>query len=672
MILSKQSSPFISAAMLLVTCAAAVNACSSSDDTTGTGGSAGIGGNHAGAAGASGAGGRSSGGAAGTSGAGSAGRANGGGAGAGVAGNESAGASGEAGAPGLPGVSGPSDDSATTNHFVHPSGGSKTNGQTIFRFETFGNEGFWTRTLELPQGIIANAVTPLMALKAGLSVDIDSIPTGDLKTELAKEITAIKGGADATTQTALNSVDTTVALIEMNAVLGLSARNITTPLDGKITINTTDVYAGESVGVTCALCHSITDGSVFSMPSGGSIGKRVDGPTNHFLNVGAAVALANHSAAFYPTLALDLVANNHQSVSRKGVGVGLIPAPSATFSAADLPALESAVDAYLNDPTLYPVGMFDDAIDGNGAPMHITPFFRTDLAAPWGSDGSIAFLQDFNNTVYTALLDPTDITTPGGKTFLSDRGGAAGLEIEANYEKILAAIGVPAGGENGYPFVGRAARTGITTGLPAGALHEEAFIGIQIDQTMAKDLNTYTDSLAAPAGVKTDTAGIASGRIVFREQCTGCHNDDQSKFVPQNIVPFNSTVDLFSAAPTRPTLWPAYNGGAALATRPLAASEITASITALVPVKNSPGIFDDKLIITEASNRGQPRGDALPLLLDLARKTAFLHDNSVATLDALLNPTRAASDPHPFFIADATDRANVIKFLNSLDDQPLD
>jgi hypothetical protein len=603
--------------------------------------------------------------------AGEAGEAAGGGAGIGAAG-EGPGAGGEAGASVLLGTSGPSDDSATTNNFQHPSGGSKANGQNIFRFETFGNEGFWTRTLELPQGIIANAVTPLMALKAGLSVDIDAIPAGATKTELAKEVTAIKGGASAADQTALNSVDTTVALIEMNAVLGLSARNITLPLDGKITIDPTDVYAAESVGVTCALCHSITDGSVFSMPNGGTIGKRVDGQTNHFLNVGAAVALANHSAAFYPTLALDLLSNNHQSVSRKGVGVGLIPVIPATFAAAQLPALETAVDAYLNDPTLYPVGMFDDAIDGNGAPMHITPLFRTDLAAPWGSDGSIQFLQDFNNTVYTALLDPTDITTPGGKVFLSDRGGAAGLEIEANYEKILAAIGVPAGGENGYPFVGRATQAGITIGLAAGALHEESFIGLKVDGTIEKDLNTYTDSLSAPAGIKTDAAGIASGRSVFRQQCSSCHNDDQSKFVPQDIVAFNSTVDLFSAAPTRPTLWPAYSGGPALATRPLDPNEVSSSIDTLVPVRNSAGIFDDKMIITEASNRGQPRGDALPLLMDLARKTAFLHDSSVATLDALLNPTRAASDPHPFFIANATDRANVIKFLNSLDDQPLD
>lgn len=68
-----------------------------------------------------------------------------------------------------------------------------------------------------------------------------------------------------------------------------------------------------------------------------------------------------------------------KSISRKGVGVGLV-SPAAT---------EAEVDAYLSDPILYPTGMFDDTIDGNGAPMHITPFFRTDLAAPWGSEGSI-------------------------------------------------------------------------------------------------------------------------------------------------------------------------------------------------------------------------------------------------------------------------------------------
>ncbi len=569
------------------------------------------------------------------------------------------GEAGEAGTPGLPGSSGPTDAFATMDRFKHPAGIAAM-GRDVFRFETFGNEGYWTRVLQLPQGIIAAGLTPVQALKAGLCVDIDAIPAGATKDKVAAELKTDLTPANAPT---LNDPATTVALIELNAVIGVSARNITQPPDGKITINPTDVFAGESVGISCAFCHSITDGSVFSLPNGGSIGHRLDGPTNHFLNVGAAVALGANSRAFYPSLALDLVANNHGSVSRKGVGMNLISAAAS----------ELEVDTYLKDPVLYPVGMFDDAIDGNGAPMHITPMFRTDLAAPEGSDGDIKLLPSFNNLVYTALLDPTDITTVTGRKFLQDRGGAAGIEIADNYEKILLSLGVAKGGTNGYPFVGRVGNADVTIGLDAGAKNEDSPIGMRVNETKLKNLSSYFDSLPAPAGDKTDAAAIARGRIVFRQQCTSCHNDDQSKFVPQNIVPFNSTVDLFSAAPARPTLWPAYNGGPSLGARPLTPSTMMPAITMLVPVRNSPGIFDDKLIIVEASNLGLPRGDALPLLMDLKRKPVFLHDNSVPTLDALLNPTlRAADAPHPFYIADAGQRADTISFLNSLDDKPLD
>ena len=634
---------------------AAVVAISCSDDNqegSGSGGSSG----RAGSAGRAGSSGRP--GAAGVAGAEDLAGAGGSAADAGSAGAE-AGTGGEAGAYVLLGESGPSDDSATTNHFKHPTG-SKTDGQDVFRFETFGNEGFWTSVLQLPQGLVEKGVTPVMALQAGLSVDIDAIPPGALKTELAKEITA--GDFSAAAAPALNDPGTTQALIELNAVLGLSARNVKA-FNGTLDIDPVNVYAGESVGVTCALCHSVTDASVFAMPNGGTIGHRVDGPTNHALNVGAAIALAKNSRAFYPTLALDLVANEHLSASRKGVGAG-----NGLISAA---ATEVEVDAYLTDPALYPVGMFDDAIDGNGAPMHITPFFRTDLAAPWGSEGSITLLQNFNNLVYTALLDPTGITTPGGRKFLLERGGAAGTEIADNYEKILAELGVAkyvpnvatANTANGYPFVAREGRTGITVGLEAGAKVEASFIGVKVNETQAKDLNAYLDSLPAPAGDKTNKVAIAAGRNVFRQQCTSCHNDDQSKFVPQNIVAFNSSVEFFSSAPARQGLFPGYvgalgpNGGVR---------------SGLAPVRNAPGTFDDKLIIVEASNRGQPRGDALPLLMDLKRKPKFLHDDSVASLDALLNPSRTAVAPHPFFIADPTERANVVQFLNSLDDQPLD
>lgn len=633
----------------IVIAAAFAAACSSSGDDTAATGGGGNGGASGGRGGAGAAGGHAGVPMGGVSGKG------GGGASGGKAGSNAAGEPGNAGAPEggeagsgeLPGSSGPTDSSATTNQFVHPVGNA-ANGKTVFRFETFGNEGFWTNVLQLPQGIIAAKFTPIMALKAGLSVDIDSVPDA-MKTVLAAELKTDLSPANAP---ALNDYKTTVALIEANAVLGLSARNIQMPLNGTLDINPTDVYAGESVGVTCALCHSITDGSVFNMPMGGTIGKRVDGPSNHFLNVGASVALGLGSRAFYPTLALALAANQNGSVSRAGVGKNLISKA----------ATEAEVDAYLNDPSLYPVGMFDDAPDGNGAPMHITPLFRTDLGAPWGTDGSIEMLQNFGNLVFTALLDPTDLTTDGGRKFLMDRGGAAGKEIADNYEAILADMGIAKGGENGYPFVGRAGRADVAIGLTAGAKVEPSIIGMQVDPTKNKDMNAYLNSLPAPAGDKTNAAAAARGRILFRENCTSCHNDDQSKFVPQDMVAFNSTVEFYANAPARPALWPGYSAPKDLADRP-----------GLASVRDSVGIFDDKLIIVDASVRTppQPRGTSMPLLMDLARKPNFLHDDSVATLDNLLDPARTATAPHPFFISNAADRADMVQFLRSLDDKPL-
>ena len=640
--------------LILATTAAALFAsygCGSSDNPTGGGGA---GGAHAGTGGHAGVGvGGGHSGAAGSHG-GSGGRNDV----AGAAGTDSTPLGGEGGAAGevgLPGSSGPTD--SNKNQFMHPVGDVNL-GRNVFRFETFGNEGFWTRVLQLPQGMKAAGVTPLQALALGISVDIEKVPAA-MATTIAAEL---KTDLSATKAPALNDPATTEALIEANAIIGVSARNVIT-LNGKLDINNTDVYAGESVGITCAFCHSISDGSVFKPAAGtrgGTIGKRVDGQTNHDLQVGKAIAAGANSRAFYPTLALDLVANKHMSVSRKGPGVGLISAAGT----------EVEVDAYLSDPALYPIGMFDDAPDGNGAPMHITPFFRTDLAAPWGSEGSIHKLQNFGNLVFTALFDPTDLTTEGGKKFLMERGGDAGLEIVTNYEAILASVGVPKGGQNGYPFVGRttslvngvATATGVATGLPAGAKVEDSPIGIQVDMVKNIAMNGYLNTLKPPRGDKSDPAGIARGRNIFREQCTSCHRDDQSTFVPQNVVPYNKSVEFFAAAPKRPDLFPGYVG-ALLADR-------TAS--GLAPVRNAPGTFDDKLVVVDASNQGQPRGSALPLLMDLARKPTFLHDDSVSSLNALFDSAaRAATDPHPFFVVGTPQRADLVKFLNSLDDDAL-
>ncbi len=42
--------------------------------------------------------------------------------------------------------------------------GDATLGRDVFRFETFGNEGFWTDAVRLPAGIEAAKVTPMQAL----------------------------------------------------------------------------------------------------------------------------------------------------------------------------------------------------------------------------------------------------------------------------------------------------------------------------------------------------------------------------------------------------------------------------------------------------------------------------------------------------------------------------
>jgi mono/diheme cytochrome c family protein len=131
-------------------------------------------------------------------------------------------------------------------------------GKEIFRHDTFGDEAFWTDTLRMHE-VIAQAVDPTTALAVGLKVDADALPPGILKT------------AD------LKSPATTVALLKLNAVVGLKGTVVSK--DGKDTLT--------RVGITCALCHSTVDDSV--MPG---IGHRLDGWANRTLNPGAIIALS--------------------------------------------------------------------------------------------------------------------------------------------------------------------------------------------------------------------------------------------------------------------------------------------------------------------------------------------------------------------------------------------
>ncbi len=476
-------------------------------------------------------------------------------------------------------------------------------GREVFRFETFNNERFFTDALRLGAGLTAAGVTPLQLLELGVNVDVDALPA-DLRQTLTAELQADPSGG---TSALLNDPAMTAAFFNANAVIGLPIKDSNG--DGVL-----DMAAGDKVGTSCALCHTrADDGALLNVPNAGSIGPRGDGLATHNLDFGRLMASAANSRALYPLLQLSLSANGGSTLGRAPTGL------TENSSEAD-------VDAYLSNPQFYPIGMFDDTFDGNGDPMHNAPLFRQDLAAPFGSEGTFEKLDQFSNLVYTGLFDPTTLTTPGGRAFLSLLGGAAGTEIADDYVQVLAATGV-----TGYPYV---------TAAPA-APGQDAPLGIRVDDTKLFAMNAYLAGLPAPSGM----GGSADGRQLFRTVgCTECHNVDQGRTVPTFIVPM-ATIFPGDAPDTLAQRMPPLN-----------------------PVVNTPSSpFDDKMAVVNASIRGDIRGTALPLLLDLARKPVFLHDNSVLTLNALLDPARGAAAPHPFYLTDPTQRAQVVAFLQGLD-----
>src|SRR6186713_1970684 len=115
-------------------------------------------------------------------------------------------------------------------------------GKEIFRFDAFGDEGFWTDVLHIDKAILGEAnggygsgVSPATALGVGLKVDAEALP--------ATLVNSINAG-----QVDLNDPATTVALLKLNAVVGLKGGF---DADGKL----------KSLGVTCAVCHSTVDDS---------------------------------------------------------------------------------------------------------------------------------------------------------------------------------------------------------------------------------------------------------------------------------------------------------------------------------------------------------------------------------------------------------------------------
>lgn len=136
-------------------------------------------------------------------------------------------------------------------------------GKQIFRYDTFGDETQWSDTLRMHE-VIASAVDPTTALSVGLKVDAEALP--------ASVVQGIQDGS-----ISLTSTDTTIALLKLNAVVGV--KGTVESINGKDTLT--------RVGITCALCHSTVDNSFAP-----GIGKRLDGWPNRDLNPGLIISLS--------------------------------------------------------------------------------------------------------------------------------------------------------------------------------------------------------------------------------------------------------------------------------------------------------------------------------------------------------------------------------------------
>src|SRR5688572_2592887 len=88
-------------------------------------------------------------------------------------------------------------------------------GKEIFRFDTFGDEDFWSGLLHIDKAIagmnnggFGPGVSPATALAVGLKVDVDALPA-DVRAGI------VSGAIN------LNDPATTLALLKLNAVVGV-------------------------------------------------------------------------------------------------------------------------------------------------------------------------------------------------------------------------------------------------------------------------------------------------------------------------------------------------------------------------------------------------------------------------------------------------------------------
>jgi len=282
-------------------------------------------------------------------------------------------------------------------------------GKKIFRYETFGSEAFWGDALQLHKAIageknggVGPGVSPNTALSVGLKVDADALPNS-----LKKQLAAGK--------VSLDDPATTIALLKLNAVVGVTA--FANP-DGSV----------KGMGIQCAFCHSTVDDSFAP-----GIGKRLDGWAARDLNVGAIVSLAPNLKPFTDLLGVDVdtvkkvlaswgpgrfdaeLDKDGKALRPDGkqagtlippafglagvnlhtwTGFGSVPYWNAYVGATEMHGAGTFFDARLNDKEQYPVAAKSGSGNTRGTPDRITSklaalhFYQLSIPAPKAPAGS--------------------------------------------------------------------------------------------------------------------------------------------------------------------------------------------------------------------------------------------------------------------------------------------
>jgi mono/diheme cytochrome c family protein len=365
------------------------------------------------------------------------------------------------------------DGISTSRDPVPP--GNPVAGQQIFRFDTFGDERFWTDTLRMHE-VIQSAVDPLTALAVGLKVDADALPPGILS------------------QVDLTDPATTVALLELDAVVGLKAE----VENGTI----------QRVGVTCALCHSDVDDSVQE-----GIGRRLDGYPNRDLDPGLILSLS--PALQDPAVQMVLKSWgpgrydaywNHDGLNDPTMippAYGLADVPVETFTG-EGPV--SYWNAYVAVTQMHSQGSFFDpelGIDIRATPDLVTPklpdlqAYQLTLPAPAPPAGSYdAEAAARGAALFAGQATCADCHVPPTFTDAAERVHSP---LETGMDPVLAGRGTT----NGYrttPLRGAWQHPpyfhdGSAATLADVVEHYDAFLGLGLSPLQKADLVEYLKSL---------------------------------------------------------------------------------------------------------------------------------------------------------------------------------